>query len=253
MYTLKKLLLFALLCGSAALAQAQNNDDGYYGFRHLPYSVTSNLMLGIRSRDLSQLNRSLNANGITAVSGNNPWFGLSVEQLFRQRLNLELGVAANASSSGFSQGIEAHYLQSQLFMRFGYNLTKTDNFRFYPFLGLNLSYQSLNLKDNLGINRTSDFNNTLLNYTASKTLDNASFGVELGLGYAYYIPLKTRMKGNVEVKESLPIGLRAGYYLQATSDDWYVEDHALTNGPDKKGSNVFVTLTVGIGTLIRRP
>jgi hypothetical protein len=114
-------------------------------------------------------------------------------------------------------------------------------------VGLNFQNSFLKVKDNANINSTTDFGQEITQSSSSKTLNQHTFGIELGGGFDYVIHLKSKQMDCVTVDRTIPIGIRAGYYIAANNSDWKVDDHKLTTGPDSKPNGVFLTLVLGLG------
>ena len=159
---------------------------------------------------------------------------------------MEDGIGFTPVAMSSNNGLYAKYNQYQLFFRAGYNVLKTADVKLYPFAGLDFSAAVLNIDDNAGIDKTGSLSNELLNSTASKTFYQPNFGIELGAGFDYLIPAKPKQMGCLTIKRNIPIGLRAGYYINAYAGDWKIDNHPL-QGADQKQSAVFVSFNIGLG------
>ena len=206
-----------------------------------------------RESKLGQLNDILAKNNLAPLSDNNYWLNLSMSHIHKNWL-FEDGLGGTfTSTSKNPNNFKVLYNQFQLYTRAGYNLSKSENYRLYPFLGLNLSQAMLRIQDNARTQSTSDFSSELLNSTSSKTLWNPRFGVELGAGFDYIIKLKEKQMDCYTIQRNIPIGFRIGYYLQATDSNWKIDDnYNLNNGPNNKQSNIFVSLNIGLGYAVKK-
>ena len=175
----------------------------------------------------------------------------------QKRFVFEDGIGASFTSTSApnsTNGIHAKYNQFQIYGRAGYNVSTNENIRAFPFVGLNFSQALLRIRDDRRTQSTSDFSNELLNLTASKTLWNPRFGLEFGGGFDYLIRAKDKKMDNYTIHRNIPIGVRIGYYLQASNSNWKIEgDYNLNNGPTNKQSGVFVNVNIGLGYKVQRP
>jgi len=209
-----------------------------------------------RQSKLGQLNGILNANGIPSLPDNNYWINLSMNHVYK-KLVIEDGAGGSITSTSAANtvnGIHAKYNQFQVYGRAGYNIATDENMRLFPFVGLNFSQALLRIRDDKRTQSTSDFSQELLNSTSSKTLWNPRFGLEFGGGFDYLIPVKDKQVDNYTIHRNLPIGVRVGYYLQASNSNWKIDNnYNLNNGPNNKQSGVFVSVNIGLGYKVQRP
>lgn len=199
-----------------------------------------------RNTNLGQLNGILNNNGIPSLSGNDIWLNASMNHVHRKWV-FEDGLGFTPTSKAENNGLKAKLNQYQAYFRVGYDISDGPNYRFYPFAGVNFSAAVLRIQDDNRTNAVNDFSNELLNSTSSKTLYQGNFGIDLGLGFDYAIPVKAKTVDCFTIKRSIPIGIRGGYYINAARSDWHVEGHSLDNGPDKNQGAVFLSLNIGLG------
>ncbi|QKJ32651.1 hypothetical protein HQ865_23770 [Mucilaginibacter mali] len=253
---MKKLTL--TLCALAMLTAAHAQTDtakhhGWFGRRDI--AGAAQIQVTYRPGKLGDLNAILNKNAIPSLPENNMWLNLSMSHVHKNWL-FEDGLGGSFTSTGDrnpSNGIRAKYNQFQFYTRAGYNFSNSENVRLYPFIGLNLSEAMLRIQDDNRTQSTADFSNELTNVTASKTLWNPNLGFELGGGFDYVIKLKPKQMDCYTIQRNIPIGVRVGYYLQATNSKWKIDDnYTLNNGPAGKQSAVFVSLNIGLGYAIKR-
>lgn len=250
-FTFKLITGIFLLLGLQANAQHRDSVDTHKWFMHHQQNAMQ-LQATYRSADLGQINQALGANGIPALTGNNIWLNLAGSHLFDNGFMTEDGIGFTPLSYASSPNYQTEFNQYQIFLRFAYNFSKNQNFRIYPFAGVNLSEAVLNINDDNRINAVSDFSQEIGNSTASKTLYQGNFGVELGGGFDYVIRLSSKQIDCVTLERMIPIGIRAGYYIQATTGDWKIDNHNLSNSPSNKQNAFFVTLSLGLGYGIKR-
>jgi len=231
----------ALLVGFTANAQMSKRD----------FAGAMQIQVTYRQYDATQLNNGLGSVGLPSVSDNNIWINASMSHIHKKWL-FEDGIGFTPFSSSEVNNIKTHFNQYQAYFRAGYDVSKSTDFRFYPFVGLNFSEAVLNIRDKNREQNVSNFNQELLNSTSSKTLYQGNFGIELGAGFDYLIKLKPKQMDCYTVQRNIPIGIRAGYYINAARGDWRIEDYKLNNGPDKSQGAVFVSLNIGLGYAVKR-
>lgn len=253
---MKKLTL--TLCALAILAttaHAQTDTAKHRGWFKRDVAGAMQLQVTYRPSKLGDLNAILNKNAIPSLPENNIWLNLSMSHIHKNWL-FEDGIGGSFTSTGdrnAANGIRAKYNQLQFYTRAAYNFSDNENVRLYPFVGLNLSEAMLRMQDDNRTQSTSDFSNELTNLTASKTLWNPNLGFEFGGGFDYVIKLKAKQMDRYTIQRNIPIGVRVGYYLQATNSKWKIDDnYMLNNGPANKQSAVFVSLNIGLGYAIKR-
>ncbi len=247
---MKFLYRFLFMSGMVAFASTTVKAQSSWANRN--FAGAAQIQVGYRNTDLGELNTILNRNNIPSLKGNDIWLGLSMSHI-KNNWVFEDGVAITpTSSSEGNNRVKARVGQAQLFLRAGYNVLKNENMRFYPFAGVNLTGSMLRLQDKNRQDLTSDFSQTILNSTASKTLYQGNFGIDLGAGYDYLIKIKSKTTDCFTVDRYIPIGLRAGYYINAARSDWKVDDHELNNSPKITKGSAFVTLVVGLGYNIKK-
>jgi len=255
---MKKLLtiFFAAILLSSSAVIAQNADtvktSGWFGHNMHDIAGTAQIQVTYRYTYFAPLNRILSANGIPALSGNDVWFNASMNHIHNQWI-IEDGLGFTPTSSSQANGIKAKFNQYQGFLRLGYNIVQNNDIRLFPFAGVNVSAAVLHIEDRNAIRSTSDFSDELLNTSASKTFYQPNFGIELGGGLDYIIKLTEKKTDCFTIQRSIPIGVRAGYYINAARGDWRVGDnYRLQNGPDKNQSAFFVSVNIGLGYAIKK-
>lgn len=246
---IKILLLSTGVTGMALSSSAQTTIDK-------EVAGTMQIQGMFRSSKLGQLNGILNANGLASLPDNNYWINLSMNHIHK-RLVFEDGIGASFTSTSAANpvnGIKTKYNQFQIYGRVGYNIATREKMRVFPFAGINLTQSLLRIRDDNRTQNTSEFSSELLNQTASKTLWNPRFGLEFGGGFDYLIGVKDKKVDNYVIHRNIPIGVRIGYYLQTSNNNWKIDNnYNLNNGPNNKQSNVFVNVNIGLGYRIKRP
>ena len=248
------LLLFFTIILFSINAHAQTADtvktSGW--FKH-NIAGAAQIQVTYRNTKIGQLNHALNANGIPSIGASDIWINASMNHVFNNWM-LEDGIGFNPlETSTSANDIKAKYSQYQAFLRLGYNLSKNDNFRYFPFVGANFSASVLKIEDKGRENNTSDFSEELLNSTSSKTFWQPNFGIELGAGFDYLIKVKPKQMECFTVERSIPVGIREGYYFNTYAGNYKLDSHHLNNGPDEKQNAVFVSLNIGLGYKITKP
>lgn len=247
----KTLFFIATLFGTSKL-MAQNADTvKTHGWGKYEPTGALQVQVTYRKGNISQLNHALNVNGIPSINQSNIWINASMSHIFNKWMSEE-GIGFTPFTTSRTNDIKARYNQYQLFWRVGYNVSTNSDFRLYPFAGVNFSASMLKIQDNARIRNTNDFTDELLNSTSSKTFWQPNFGVELGAGFDYVIKLKPKKTDCFEIERSIPVGIRAGYYINAYAGDWKIDSYRLQNSPNQKQSAVFVSLNIGLGYKIKK-
>jgi len=256
---MKKLLpiLFsaAALIGSYNTVNAQTKDDvktdGWF-HHHRDFSGDVQIQVTYRKSNLNQLNDILATNGLRRLGGNDIWINASMNHAFGKWV-WEDGVGFTPITQSDANGIKAKYNQYQIFGRIGYNVLSDKNMRLFPFVGANFSGAVFEIEDKAKIESTSNFSDEILNSSYSKTFYQPNFGIDLGVGFDYLIPVKPKDMGCMIVQRQIPIGVRAGYYINAAQGDWRIdENYKLSGGPDGKQSAVFISFNIGLGFEVKK-
>jgi hypothetical protein len=199
-----------------------------------------------RQYDMGQLNNSLNSAGIPSLSNNDIWINLSMSHIHNKWIS-EDGIGFTPLSTSNANNIKTRFNQYQLYFRQAYNLSNSSTYRAYPFIGANFSMAVLNIEDYAREQNVTNFSQALLNSTSSKTFYQPNFGIEFGGGFDYVIKLKPKSMDCITVQRNIPIGIRAGYYLNTYASRWKIDDYGYNNSPNNKQSAVFVSLNIGLG------
>lgn len=249
---LNTLFLFTALIAATYTATAQTTDTvKTKDWFHHDVAGAAQIQVTYRNYDLGQVNRVLNNNGIPSLGHNSFWYNASMMHVCNNWIS-EDGLGFTLPTSASTDDYRARFNQYQAYLREGYNLSKNSSFRLFPFVGVNFNASVLNIKDKTGERSTDDFSAELLNTTASKTFYQPNFGIELGAGFDYVIKLSPKQMDCFSIERSIPIGIRAGYYINAAQGDWKFDDHSLNNAPDKRQNAVFVSVNIGLGYHIRK-
>ena len=250
------ILCVILLTGIAANAQKTDTTKrrdwhNRMMMNHEMPAGTVQIQATYRNYDMGALNSALNNGGLPSLSDNNIWINLSMNHINDKWIG-EDGVGFTPISSSNANNIKTRFNQYQFFLREAYNLSNNSSFRAYPFIGANFSLAVLEIQDNNREQNVTNFSQELLNSTSSKTLYQPNFGVEFGGGFDYVIKLSSKQMDCVTIQRNIPIGIRAGYYLNTYASNWKINDYNLNNGPNGKQSAVFVSLNIGLGYKITK-
>lgn len=240
--------IFPLLLSAALFisfnVRAQTRDTTYRWMRHTKAGAVQ-IQLTYRQADISGLNQALTADGLRPISPNNVWLNLSMHHIDGNFIT-EDGVGLTPLAMSSNNGLYAKYNQYQVFFRFAYNILPAGDAKLYPFAGLNLSAAVLDIDDDARLQNTGSLAGELLNNTSSKTLYQPNFGIELGAGFDYLIPVKAKQIDCFVIKRNIPVGVRVGYYINTYSSDWKVDNYGLAGG-NQKQSAVFASFNIGLG------
>lgn len=241
----------AVLCIGTAKAQKSDTTKGWFRHDMHDFAGTAQIQVTYRNTNLDQLNTILNKNGIPSLKNNDIWINLSMNHVHKQWI-VEDGIGFTPWTTSDDNNLKARFNQYQAYLRLGYNVIKEPDVRIFPFAGVNVSAEVLNIEDNNGIKSTSNFSDEILNSTSSKTFYQPNLGIELGGGLDYSIKVKEKQLDCITIQRSIPIGIRAGYYINAAQGDWRIENYKLQDGPDKKQNAFFVSVNIGLGYAVKK-
>lgn len=263
--TMKKILTlviaFALLAGMAS-ARATLTDSTYtrhynssdtvkmhHWLKH-PIAGAFQLQAMYRKANLDQLNQVLTHDGLAALGNNAVWLNLSAMHVYKHNI-FEDGIGFTPTTTSNANNMEALYNQFQIYLRYGYNVVKDKDIRLFPFAGINFSDALLRIHDNSS-GTSNDFNEALMGGAHARSFNQGRFGFDLGAGFDYLIPVSPRDYDMVTVQRNIPIGIRVGYFIQASHSDWRIDDYNLSNGPNNQQNAVFVSINIGLGYVVTR-
>jgi len=248
---INSLLFITALFGVTSVKAQQADTVKTKGWFKHDIAGAIQLQVTYRKGDISQLDQALNTNGIPSISEYDVWINASMSHVFNNWL-LEDGLGFTPVATSSLNNLDAKYNQYQAFFRAGYNISQNSNFRLYPFAGINFSAAVLDIQDNNRIQSTSNFSDEILNSTSSKTFYQPNFGIELGAGFDYLIKMKPKKMDCFTIERNIPIGIRAGYYINTYAGDWKIDNYSLQNGPTQKQSAVFLSFNIGLGYEVKK-
>jgi hypothetical protein len=168
--------------------------------------------------------------------------------------NLLIGM--NKEIKGFVQDVQFHFasitrgdderkstdvINAGLALTFGYNFSKKNNFRFYPFVGVTGEFYQTSFKKDVS---AISFDSILVSNAAQQRTEptqftNAFFCYQGGLAVDF-ISTKFRLLHS--------LGLRASYTGGFKSRSWRVNDNQLISGaPSDNVSQFNISLLLGVG------
>lgn len=247
-------LFSAMALMGAYTANAQMRDtvktDGWFSHHH-DFTGTVQVQVTYRKSNLTQLNDILANNGLQRLGENDIWINASMNRTFGKWV-WEDGLGFTPTTTSDANDVKAKYSQYQLFGRIGYNVLESKDMRLFPFVGANFSAAIFEIEDKARIESTSSFSDELLTSSYSKTFYQPNFGIDLGIGFDYLIPVKPKDIGCMIVRRQIPIGVRAGYYINAAQGDWRIDENYKLSGPSGKQSAVFVSFNIGLGFEVKK-
>ena len=236
---------------STITAKAQTDTIKTRGWFKHDIAGAAQVQLTYRKGNITGLDQALGNNGIPALKEYDLWINASMSHIVNKWM-FEDGLGFTPIATSDVNDLNVKYNQYQAYFRVGYNVSQSPVFRLYPFAGINFSASVLDIQDNPGIKSVTNFSDELLNSTASKTFYQPNFGVELGAGFDYVIKLKPKKMDRFTVERNIPIGVRAGYYINTYAGDWKINSYSLQNSPNQKQSAVFVSFNIGLGYGIKK-
>jgi len=248
---INSLFFIAALFGAIS-ANAQQTDTlrthNWFGHN---IAGAAQIQLTYRNGNIDGLNQALINNGLPSINASNLWINASMSHICHNWI-MENGIGFTPVATSEMNNLDVKYNQYQVYFRAGYNVSQNSNFRLYPFAGANLSAAVLDVQDNNRIQNTNNFSDELLNRTSSKTFYQPNFGIELGAGFDYVIKMEPKKTDCFTIERNIPIGIRAGYYINAYAGDWKINNYSLQNSPNQKQSAVFVSLNIGLGYEVKK-
>jgi len=148
-------------------------------------------------------------------------------------------------TKGDKEKKSSRLLSQDISLLLGYNFSKNENIRFYPFAGI--GYQSFQAKLNRDLSAI-PFDSVLassstLQRTSSANLSNGFFTYKLGMGIDFLNKKDHR----------IGLGIRAGYVGSFTRREWRInEDQVLFNAPKDHLSGWFISLQLMRGPRQKR-
>jgi hypothetical protein len=247
----KSIFFIVALFGAISVKAQQTDTVKTRGWFNHNIAGAAQIQLTYRKGNIDGLNQALNSNGIPSIKENDLWINASMSHICHNWI-MENGIGFTPVATSEINNLEAKYNQYQVYLRAGYNVSQNSDFRLYPFAGVNFSAAVLNIRDNNRIQSTNNFSSELLNSTSSKTFYQPNFGVELGAGFDYVIKMKPKKMDCFTIDRNIPIGIRAGYYINAYTGDWKIDSYSLHSGPDQKQSAVFLSFNIGLGFEVKK-
>ena len=243
-------LLTTLFCAISAKAQRTDTVKTKGWFRH-PVAGAAQIQLTYRKGNISGLDQALNNNGIPSIKEYDLWINASMSHIHRNWI-MEDGIGFTPVATSEINNLKAKYNQYQAYFRAGYNVSQSTDFRLYPFVGINFSAAVLDIQDKNRIQSTNNFSDEILNSTSSKTFYQPNFGIELGAGFDYLIKMKPKKMDCFTIERNIPIGIRAGYYINTYAGDWKIDNYSLQNSPNQKQGAVFLSFNIGLGYEVKK-
>jgi hypothetical protein len=251
------IVLSLIIVSTTFCAKAQNADTASRNkkadhWHRFDVAGSFDFQVEYRKNNVDELNSYLTQQGFGALNNNNIWLNLAANKIYANKLVTMLAIGATPQASVTANDIKVSLWRGQIQIGAGYNLSSSTSYRLYPMVGVNFGDAKLKVKDMGNINNTNDFGEALFNQSASKTLHQHTFAIELGAGFDYVIKLKDKQMDCFTLQRNIPIGIRVGYYLPTYMSNWEVDDHELLNGPEKKVSSFFATLSIGLGYGVKK-
>lgn len=244
-------LLITFFMLGAITVEAQRTDTvKTSGWMHHDFAGAQQIQLTYRKGNISQLDAVLINNGFPILKEYDLWINISMSHVGK-KIMTEDGLGFTPVATSEQSNIKIRYNQYQAYWRIGYNLSNNSSYRFYPFAGVNLSAAILNIQDKPAERSVNNFSDELLNSTASKTLYQPNFGVELGAGFDFVIKLSPKVMDCITIQRNIPVGFRVGYYINTYASNWKLDGYGLGGDPNQKQSAVFATFNIGLGYAVK--
>ena len=138
------------------------------------------------------------------------------------------------SSKTFNTNAYGKYL----LLNFGYLLHEKKGLMVYPLAGMGFGQLTLRVTEN-NIHSFQDINN----FQKGSESITRSFLVNLAFGADYFFKYNKEKKG----KNSLMVGIRAGYMFSAIKNDWSVNHVHVADGPIAGLTSPYICIVFGLG------
>jgi hypothetical protein len=233
-----------LVCFSASLfAQEDKNEpedkiEKFTRFIKKKRVNAAYVMGGLNKLNLDTLNRHLEKDDYPPLQEGYLTYGVGghiIHNKFIVGLEIHRFLERNAiSSKAFNTSAYGKYF----LLNFGYLLHEKKGLMVYPLAGMGFGQLKLRVTEN-NIHSFQDINN----FQKGSESITRSFLVNLAVGADYFFNYNQEKKG----KNSLMVGIRAGYMFSAIKDDWSVNHVHVADGPNAGLSSPYICIVFGLG------
>jgi hypothetical protein len=211
--------------------------------------VQVDFKVGFLNNQHTSLNNALASNGWGKLAEGMFTYSIA-PKMFRRRFMFGFEWMGY-SSSVQEQGNLKTSLQGYLVEPYaGYVIIQKNNFRLYPFVGINNSFSSLKLQD---LSPVTDFDNVWNGTRREATIDFNSFALDLGFHTETLFNIKNRTWDCPQNTNYIALGLTAGYYVNLSeSSNGRFNGQRFADSPTFQLNGLYGKLTIGFGTKLRQ-
>ena len=228
-------LLFVLFFVASQIASAQeskaeNHINGGVGY----------FMIGYSGLQISELNESFKSAGIPELSTGSISIGGGGHYIYK---NFILGgeghglLGATSENTDYKTSHSAGYG----FFNLGYVVFQGKSINLYPILGFGGGGMTVSVTDKSKL--TNSFDDILQDPARESYITSGGFLLNLSLGSDYFFAASKSDK----YTGGFLVGIKAGYILNITSNDWCFNGNQLNNSPNTGLSGPYVRIVIGGG------
>jgi hypothetical protein len=203
-----------------------------------PYGF-GGISLGAFWLDISELNRTLSANGFATFK--KPAYSLGFESYYAFNGRVLFGGELQffwqeATNTAYVQKLNSY----SGFLNAGYSFfsRSAQGFHLYPLVGLGLSRMGLRLSERSVL----DFSNIVSDPRRESSLRKWDFLIQTALGLDYTIGFK---RSRDDAEGGVLIGMRLGYVYSVTDSRWKMSELDVSGAPNVSMSGFYVHFVIG--------
>lgn len=233
-----------LLCFSAGLSaqeekkEPEDKIEKFTKFIKKKRVNAAYIIGGLNTLHLDTLNRYLAKNDYPSLPQSYMTYGVGGHIIHNKFIvGLEIHRFLEKNSIG-SKAFNTNAMGRYFILNFGYLLHEKNGLMAYPLAGVGFGQLTLRVTEN-NVHSFQDINN----FQKGSESITRSFLVNLGFGADYFFNYSQEKKG----KNSLMVGVRAGYVFSAIKDDWSVNHVRVADGPIAGLSSPYICIVFGLG------
>jgi len=228
-------LLFVLFFITSQILTAQEGKT-----KNKVYGGAGYFMMGYSGLQLDELNESFKLEGIPELSTGSISFGGGGHYIFK---NFILGGEGHglAGASAENVNYKTSYSAGYGFFNLGYIIWQGKAINLYPILGLGGGGATASITEKTKL--TNSFNAIIEDPARESYITSGGFLLNFSLGSDYFF---AGSKSD-DYTGGFLIGIKAGYILNVTDNDWNYHGNQLSNSPNSGLSGPYVRIVIGGG------
>ena len=205
------------------------------------------LMFGGSRLELDAMNDYLHSNDLPTISKTDISYGVGGHLVFNKLvLGMEIARFSKKEVPG-SKDFNTTVSTKYTVLNCGYLLHSNNGRMIYPYMGIGVGELKLKITEN-----TIGSFDDIITFQKSTVARRFAFLMNAGVAFDFFHKYDKRKKG----KNSLMIGIRAGYLFTPIRPDWRINRIRVTDGPDSAVQGPYLRIIIGLGgwieTLIKR-